>query len=218
MQENTCFMFKTSSWTDVAKEEAATMRKQRLRDELLLLRKEREVLMKIIKKKEVKKIQKKSIKQIFQRIKSASMMQWDLIMLLRNLESEDVALHVISSETRTILKRSQEWAKRIINSAHVMHRSFMILTPDVCIILNTSNQKKIIKRLKMNNMRLYEDLKMLRLAWFRKIIESEKIHSSLIVEIMIKAMINQLLNMSMLNLYQKCFCKLFKKSCCIMQC
>ena len=51
------------------------MRKQRLRDELLLLRKEREVLMKIMKKKEVKKIQKKSIKQIFQRIKSASMMQ-----------------------------------------------------------------------------------------------------------------------------------------------
>ena len=29
-------------------------------------------------------------------------------MLLRNLESEDVALHVISLETRTILKRSQE--------------------------------------------------------------------------------------------------------------
>ncbi len=76
----------------------------------------------------------------------------------------------------------------------------------------------IIKRLIKNNARLHEDLKMLRIAWFKKIVESEKIHSLLIVKIVIKMMMNQLLNVNMLNLYQECLCKLFKKNCCIIQC
>ncbi len=99
-----------------------------------------------------------------------------------------------------------------------MHRSFVILAHDVCITLNISNQKIIIKRLIKNNARLHEDLKMLRIAWFKKIVESEKIHSSLIIKIVIKTMTNQLLNVDMLNSYQECSCKLFKKNCRITQC
>lgn len=67
-----------------------------------------------------------------------------------------------------------------------MHQSFMILTHDVCITLNTRNQKDVIKRLKMNNAKFHEDLKMLKLTWFKKIIKSEKIHLSLIVKIIHK--------------------------------
>ncbi len=100
---------------------------------------------------------------------------------------------------------------------HVVRKSFAILAHDVCIILNTSNQKMIIKRLIKNNMKLHEDLKMLRIAWLKKIVESEKIHSLLIVKIVIKTMMNWLLNINMLNLYQECLCKLFKKNCCITQ-
>ncbi len=99
-----------------------------------------------------------------------------------------------------------------------MHRSFAILTHDVHITLNTSNQKMIIKRLIKNNVRLHEDLKMLRIAWFKKIVESEKIHSSLIVKIVIKIMMNWLLNVDMLNSYQECLCELFEKNCRITQC
>jgi len=53
---------------------------------------------KIVKRKEMKEIQKKSVDQIFQKIKNILMMQRDLIMLICKLESEDVALHVVSSE------------------------------------------------------------------------------------------------------------------------
>ncbi len=67
-------------------------------------------------------------------------------------------------------------------------------------------------------MRLHEDLKVLRIVWLKKIANSEKTHSSLIVEITIKAMTNQLINVSMLNLYQECACKLFEKNCHITQC
>jgi len=63
-----------------------------------LLRKKREVLVKIAKRKEMKKIQKKSVDQIFQKIENMSTMQQDLIMLIHKLESEDVALHAVSSE------------------------------------------------------------------------------------------------------------------------
>jgi hypothetical protein len=46
----------------------------------------------------MKEIQKKSVDQIFQRIKNMLMMQQDLIMSICKLESEDIALHAVSSE------------------------------------------------------------------------------------------------------------------------
>ena len=189
MQENTRFTFKTSSWVDVTREEAIT-RKQRFRNDLSSLCKKHEILMKIVKRKEVKKIQKRSINQIFQEIASMSTTQQDLIMSLRKLKSKDIALHMMSLKAQAALEKSQTWMKRIASSAHVVHWSFAILTYDVCITLNTSNQKTIIKRLMKNNARLHEDLKMLKIAWFKKIVESEKIHLLLIVKIVIKMMMN----------------------------
>ncbi len=166
----------------------------------------------------MKEIQKRLIDQIFQEIANVLMMQRDLIVLLRKLESENIALHMMSSKVQAALEKTQTWVKKIASSAHVVRRSFAILAHNVHIILNTSNQKMIIKRLIKNNVRLHEDLEMLRIAWFKKIIESEKIHSSLIVEIAIKTMMNQLLNVDMLNSYQECSCKLFEKNRRITQC
>ncbi len=100
----------------------------------------------------------------------------------------------------------------------IVHRIFAVLTHEICITINTSNQKVIIKKLIKDNARLHENLEILRIVWLKKVVESEKIHSSLIVEIIIKAMMNQLMNESMLNLYQECSCKLFKKNCHITQC
>jgi len=61
---------------------------------------------KIVKKKEMKKIQKRLINQIFQEIANASMMQRDLIMLLCKLKSKDIALHMMSSKARAALEKS----------------------------------------------------------------------------------------------------------------
>ncbi len=124
----------------------------------------------------------------------------------------------MSLKVRAVLEKTQTWVKKIASSTHVVHRSFAILAHDVHITLNTSNQKMIIKRLIKNNARLHEDLKMLRIAWLKKIVESEKTHSLLIIKIMIKTMMNQLLNVDMLNSYQECSCKLFEKNCRITQC
>ncbi len=93
-----------------------------------------------------------------------------------------------------------------------------MLTHEVCTTINMNNQKKIIERLIKNNAKLHENLKVLRIVWLKKIANSKKTHSLLIVKITIKAMINWLMNMSMLNSYQECACKLFEKNCCIMQC
>ena len=166
----------------------------------------------------MKKIQKRSIDQIFQEIANVLTMQRNLIMSLCKLESEDIALHVMSSKARAVLEKTQTWVKKIASSAHVVRRSFAILAHDVRITLNTSNQKMIIKRLIKNNVRLHEDLEMLRIAWLKKIVESEKTHLSLIVKIAIETMMNWLLNVDMLNSYQECSCKLFEKNCRITQC
>ena len=146
------------------------------------------------------------------------MMQRDLIVSLCKLESEDIALHAMSSKAWAALEKFQTWMKKIASSAHVVRRSFAILAHDVHITLNTSNQKMIIKRLIKNNVRLHKDLEMLRIAWLKKIVESEKTHSLLIIKIAIKTMMNWLLDVDMLNSYQECLCKLFEKNCCITQC
>ncbi len=144
--------------------------------------------------------------------------QRNLIMSLRKLESEDITLHAVSSEAQANLKRSQTWAKEIANLTCIVHWIFAVLAHEVCIIIDTSNQKVIIKRLVKDNIRLHKNLKILRIVWLKKVVESEKIHSSLIVEIAIKAMMNRLMNENMLNLYQECSCKLFEKNCHITQC
>ena len=86
--------------------EEVTTKKQHLRDELSSLRKKQEVMMKIAERKKIKKIQKKSIEQILQEITNVSTAQRNLIMSLRKLESEDIILYAVSSETQANLKRS----------------------------------------------------------------------------------------------------------------
>jgi len=61
-----------------------------------------------MKRKEMKEIQKKSVDQIFQRIENMLTTQQDLIMSIRKLESEDVALHAVSSEAQAALKKFQK--------------------------------------------------------------------------------------------------------------
>ncbi len=216
-QKNTRFSTKITSWANVTREEITT-RKQRFRSDSLSLCKKWKVMIKIMNRREIKEIQKKSIEQILQRIADVSTDQRNLIMSLRKLSSDDIFLHAVSSDAWANLKKTQMWAKEITSLTYVARRTFAMLTYKVCTTINMSNQEKIIKRLIKDNVRLYEDLKVLRIVWLKKIADSEKTHSSLIVEIMIKAMMNQLMNVSMLNLYQECACKLFEKNCCITQC
>ncbi len=200
-QDSTRFSSRITSWVNVTREEA-TMKEQRLRDELSSLRKNWKIMMKITERKKVKKIQKKFIEQILQEITNVSTAQRNLIMSFRKLESEDITLHAVSSKTRANLKRSQTWAKEIMNLTRIMHQIFAVLAHEIHITIDTSNQKVIIKRLIKDNTRLHENLKILRIVWLKKVIESEKIHLSLIIKIAIEAMMNWLMNESMLNLYQ----------------
>ncbi len=216
-QNSTHFSLRITSWANMTREEATT-REQRLRDELSSLRKRRKIMMKIAERKKIEKIQKKSIEQILQEITNMLTAQRNLIMSLCKLESEDITLFAVSSEAQANLKRSQTWAKEITNSARIVRWIFAVLAHEICITIDTSNQKVIIKRLIKDNTRLHENLEILRIVWLKKVVESEKTHSSLIVKIAIKAMMNWLINESMLDSYQECLCKLFEKNCCITQC
>ncbi len=169
-------------------------------------------------RREIEEVQKKSAEQILQGIAGVSTGQRNLIVSLRKLSSDDIFLHAVSSDAQANLKKIQTWAKEIASSTRVARRIFAVLTHEVHTTIDMSNQKKIFERLMKDNTKLHEDLKILRIVWLKKIVKSEKIHSLLIVKIIIKAMINQLMNMSMLNLYQECACKLFEKNCCITQC
>ncbi len=139
-------------------------------------------------------------------------------MSLCKLNSKDIFLHAVSSNAQANLKKTQEWAKEIANLMRILRWIFAMLTHEMCITIDISNQNEVIRKLIKNNARLHENLKILRIVWFKKVTKSEKIHLSLIMKIAIKAMMNQLMNMSMLNAYYECTCKLFEKNCCIIQC
>ncbi len=169
-------------------------------------------------RREIKEIQKKLIEQILQKIADVSTDQRNLIMSLCKLSNDDIFLHAVSSDAQANLKKTQTWAKEIASSTHVTRWIFTMLTHEVCITIDMSNQEKIIERLIKDNVKLHEDLKVLRIVWFKKVANSEKTHSLLIVKIAIEVMINWLMNVSILNLYQECACKLFEKNCHITQC
>ncbi len=216
-QKNTRFSLKIMSWANMTKEELST-RKQRLREESSLLCKKCKVMIKIADKEEIKKMQKKIIEQIFQRIANMSTSQRNLIMSFCKLSSKDIFLHAVSSDAWANLKKIQEWAKEIMNLTRISRRIFAVLTHNICTTIDMSNQKKVISKLIKNNARLHENLKILRIVWLKKVAESEKTYSSLIMKITTEAMTNQLMNVSMLNAYFECACKLFEKNCCITQC
>jgi len=81
----------------MTREELST-RKQRLREESLSLHKRCKVMIKIADREEIKKTQKKIIKQILQKIADVSTSQRDLIMFLSKLSNEDIFLHAVSSD------------------------------------------------------------------------------------------------------------------------
>ena len=81
----------------MTREEIAT-KEQRLRDDLSSFHKRREVMIKIMNRKEIEEIQKKSIEQILQRIADVSTDQRNLIVSLRKLSSDDIFLHAVSSD------------------------------------------------------------------------------------------------------------------------
>jgi len=62
---------------------------------------------KIVKRKEMKEIQKRSINQIFQEIANMLTTQRNLIVSLRKLESKDIALYMMSLKAQAVLEKSQ---------------------------------------------------------------------------------------------------------------
>jgi len=96
-QKNTRLSTKITSWANVTREEIAT-REQRFRNNSSSLCKKREVMIKIMNRREIKEIQKKSIKQILQRIANMSTDQRNLIVSLCKLSSNDIFLHAVSSD------------------------------------------------------------------------------------------------------------------------
>jgi len=90
----------------VAREEIATG-EQRSRGNSPSLRKEREVMIKIMNRREIEEVQKKSIGQILQGIAGVSTGQRNLIVSLRKLSSDDISLHAVSSDARANLEKTQ---------------------------------------------------------------------------------------------------------------
>jgi len=64
-------------------------------------------MIKIMNRREIKEIQKKSIEQILKKIADVLTDQRNLIVSLHKLSSDDISLHAVSSDARANLKKTQ---------------------------------------------------------------------------------------------------------------
>ncbi len=88
--------------------EELSMRKQRFKEKSSLLCKRCEIMIKIANREEIKKMQKKIVKQILQKIANMLTSQQNLIISLRKLNSKDISLYAVSSDAWANLKKTQE--------------------------------------------------------------------------------------------------------------
>lgn len=170
-------------WINVVKEKA-TIKKQWFRNNLSLLCKKCKILVK--NERNTKEVSWSDLLKNQKHVNDATL--FNHVILQTQKQRHCTACSEF--ESLNSFEKVTEMSKEIANSAHIMHWSFVILTYDVHVTLNINNQKTFIKKLIRDNTKLHEDLEMLRITWFKKIIKSEKIHSSLIVKIAIKTMIN----------------------------
>ena len=207
----------TPSWANIAALRPTNPNIQRA-GEPTPMRKGREILVRIDDQKEVQSMQTKSPAQILQEIERRTPTQRAQIASIRRLPSGDVALHAVSIEARRQLEKKPLWANGIAQSSRVLRRRFAVLAHGIRTTLNTQDQSAAIASLQEENKGLHEGLEILRVAWPKKVTESNKSHSSLIIEVASEEMANRLIDYGIIESYGEHDCEYFEKGCRVLQC
>ena len=174
--------------------------------------------MRIRDQKEAQSVTNKSPAQILQELAKQFPTQKAQIATARRLPSGDMVLHAISIEARKQLEKQPQWAFSIAGSAEVLRKRFAVLAHGIRTTFNTQNQQAAIQGLQKDNEGLHQGLKVLRVAWLKKVIESNKAFSSLIVEVASESIANRLLDHSIVESNSEHNCVYFEKGCRVLQC
>lgn len=181
------------------------------------LRKRREIIVRVS-GAQANASQAKSIDQILRDVQNASSIQREQITTARRLPSGDIAIQTVSSEARLALERNPQWAKGIAENASIIRKTFAVLAHGARTNLDTSNQGALLTKLHAANQKLHPELEILRVAWPKKVVDSGKAHSSLIVEVATELMANNLLDHGFNDTHRELDCELFVKEARITQC
>lgn len=205
------------SWANIAALHSTNPTPLRASDSTAM-RKGREIMVRIDKEKDVQEAQTRSPAQILQEIERRTPTQRQQIASIRKLPSGDVALHAVSIEARLQLEKQPLWACGIAESARVIRRRFAVLAHGIRTTFNTQDQSAAITSLQNENKGLHEGLEILRVAWPKRVVESGKAFSSLIIEVASETMANRLMDYGIIESYREHDCELFEKGCRVLQC
>ncbi len=141
------------------------------------------------------------------------------VMMTKRFFNENVKLIIRSKKVKNRLIINNSLMKNVASSTYAMSRIFEILIHEVRVIdVQTSNQQKIIRRIKKQNEILHSNLRIARIIWLKNVINEKKEISSLIVKIHNVEQINHLIKDDLLHEYSQIFCELFVNNCRIKQC
>ena len=175
----------------------------------------KKITIKIINAQNIVKIKKMNSKKIMKTIQTKA----DEMTSVRRLLSENIRVHIRFKKTKMRLQKSENWIKKIVESAIVQRRTYVVLARDVKIKnMNIFNQNKVIQQLIEINAWLHDDLRIERVFWSFKIIREEKVYFTLTIEVVSAKMINRLINDDIIEDYKNKDCEIFVKECRMTQC
>jgi hypothetical protein len=135
------------------------------------------------------------------------------------LINKSIRIQTEFEKIRKILQEKTEIIKRLVVSITIQIRIYLVRINEIKIDhINVINQTNAISYLQAANFRLHSSLRIIKIAWSRKIIRKKKTYSILHVEIETIQQINRIIIEKLMKNYEIKQCELFTRNCTITQC
>ena len=159
--------------------------------------------------------QEHSIKQIMKEInRFKNNIVSDKVLTTHKLSSDDILIIMNITKIKKQLKHSKCWLSAVNQFAKINHHKFTVLMHEVCMfILDCSKQNVTIKKLLNQNQHFWNRIKVLHIYWFRKAVKLDKSVSYLIVNIVMSAQINLLIDNRLLFHSELKNCEFYHDDC-----
>ncbi len=144
------------------------------RKQLKKVKKKKTMIYKIKKQRKKNNMRAFFVKELMKRLQRVEEMKKN-VMTTRRLFSENIKLMTRSKKIKNRLIFDNSSLKHVISSTYVMSKIFEMLIHDVRVVdVQTTNQQKIIRRIKKQNEILHSSLKIVKIAWSKNVVNNEK--------------------------------------------
>ncbi len=144
------------------------------RKQLKKVKKKKTMIYKIKKQRKKKNLRILFVKESMKRLQCVEKMKKNVV-TTRRLFNENIELMTRSKKIKNWLIFDNSLLKHVTSSTYVVSKIFEMLIHDVRVVdVQTTNQQKIIRRIKKQNEILHSSLKIVKITWSKSVVNNEK--------------------------------------------